>query len=91
MKTTTNPAARWKREHGIIPFDWASNSFDLNPIEQIWRIMKQALRKRRAEIHSMQDYIIAIQERWNRIPLSKINELVARMQQLLKMQPPHLR
>ena len=46
MKTTKNPAARWKQAHGILLLDWASNSPDLNPIEQIWRIIKQALRKR---------------------------------------------
>ena len=62
MRTITNPAAQWKHSHGIILMDWASNLADLNPIEQIWRIMKQALRKRRHEIHTMADYICAIQE-----------------------------
>ena len=78
-KTSTNLAARWKEAHGIILLDWASNSPDLNPIEQIWRIMKQSLRQRLHEIHSMEEYLRAIQEEWDRIPLSKVNELVSSM------------
>ena len=79
MRTTTNPAATWKHLHQIILLDWAANSPDLNPIEQIWRIIKQNLRQRRHAIHSMADYEAAIQEEWDAIPMATINELVATM------------
>ena len=79
IKTSRNSAARWKQAHGIILFDWASNSPDLNPIEQIWRIIKQNLCKRRHEIHSLSELKAAICEEWDRIPLAKINELISSM------------
>ena len=52
----------------------------MNPIEQIWRIMKQNLWKRRAELKTLAQYQGAIEEEWDAIPLSKINELVAEME-----------
>ena len=79
MKTKTNPAARWKALHGVYLLDWASNSPDLNPIEQIWRIIKQNLRKRCAEISTIAELKAAIQEEWDGISLSKINELISTM------------
>jgi transposase len=53
----------------------------MNPIEQIWRTMKQDLRKRRADIKTLAQYHRAIQEEWDAIPLSKINELVEEMEE----------
>ena len=54
---------------------------DVNPIKQIWRIMKQNLRKRRADITTLVQYRIAIQEEWDAIPLSKFNEFIASMEE----------
>ena len=80
LKFMRNAPALWKAKHKIALLDWAFNSADMNPIEQIWRIMKQNLRKRRAEIKTLAQYHIAIQEEWDAIPLSKINELIAEME-----------
>jgi hypothetical protein len=79
LRSTTNPAYRWKMLHKIILLDWTANSLDMNPIEQIWRMIKQALRKRRAEITTMAEFKAAIQEEYDRIPLSKVIELIDTM------------
>jgi hypothetical protein len=79
LKSTTNPAYLWKKLHKIALLDWAANLPDMNPIEQIWRIVKQALRKRRAEIKTQAQFRAAIEEEYERLPLSKINELISTM------------
>ena len=80
LKSTRNRPAMWKAKHNIPLLAWASNSCGMNPIKQIWRIMKQNLRKRRAELKTLAQYQNAIQEEWDAILLSKINELVAEME-----------
>jgi hypothetical protein len=80
-KSTKNPVYLWKQLHKIKLLDWAANSPDMNPIEQIWRIIKQALRKRRAELNTQAQFLAAVEEEYERIPLSKINELISTMRQ----------
>ena len=80
LKSTRNAPAMWKALHKVPLLAWAFNSPDMNPIEQIWRIMKQNLRKRRAEITNLTQYRQAIQEEWDAILMSKINELIGEME-----------
>jgi transcriptional accessory protein Tex/SPT6 len=79
LKSTHNPVYLWKKLHKILLLDWAANSPDMNPIEQIWRIIKQALRKRRDELTTQAQFRAAVEEEYKRIPMSKINELISTM------------
>ena len=36
---------QWHRENSIKRIDWPGNSPDLNPIENLWSILKSKLRK----------------------------------------------
>jgi hypothetical protein len=84
LRSTKNAVHHWKKLHMIHSLDWAANSPDMNPIKQIWRIIKQALRKRRASITTMEQFKAAIEEEYERIPLSKINELISTMTERVK-------
>ena len=78
-KSTHNPVYLWKKLHKILLLYWAANSPDMNPIEQIWRIIKQAPRKRRDKFTTQAPFQAAVEEEYNHIPMSKINELISIM------------
>ena len=80
LKSAHNAPAIWKKKYGVSLLAWAFNSADMNSIELIWHIMKQNLRKRRAEIKTLAQYRAAIEEKWDAVSLSKINALVAEME-----------
>lgn len=55
-----------------------SNSPDLNPIETIWRTIKQRL-KSRGVIFSVEALKQAIQEEWDKITIKEINKVISTM------------
>ncbi|ERF71210.1 hypothetical protein EPUS_07893 [Endocarpon pusillum Z07020] len=55
-----------------------SNSPDLNPIETIWRIIKQRL-KSRGVIFQTETLKAAIQEEWDKITIEEINNAISTM------------
>jgi transposase len=73
-----NKCKQAKRRLGI---KWEANppeSPDLNPIETIWRTVKQRL-KNRGPIFDSSELKRAIQEEWDKITLAEINEAIATM------------
>jgi len=57
---------------------WPANSPDLNPIENIWGIMKRDVEKRRPK--NLDDLQAAIQDVWDNFPLSQVKSLCASME-----------
>ena len=70
--------------YGVQKLQFPANSRNLNPIENVWHIFKQRLRKRFSENelarpHTEDELWEAMREEWDAIPQSTIDRLVDRM------------
>jgi hypothetical protein len=55
------------------------NSPDLNPIENLWHILRTNIKKREPKPMKKQELIDALQEEWKRLDMDKINKLIESM------------
>ena len=61
------------------PLTWPANSPDLNPIENLWHVLKSNIRKRRDIPSSRNQLIAALQEEWAKIDMDIVNHLIDTM------------
>ena len=61
------------------PGTWPSNSLDLNPIENVWPILKRRVRARKDEIHSKKDLMKILVEEWENVPIEFVNNICSSM------------
>ncbi len=47
---TAKGTKSWFNDHGVTVFDWPANSPDLNPIENLWGIVKRKMRNKRPKM-----------------------------------------
>ena len=68
--------ARFKRDQMELDYidNWPANSLDLNPIENVWRILKSRVKLRRSA--NPKELRKAIEEVWKEITLEEINECI---------------
>lgn len=70
-------AKKWKTENNVKVIPWPSYSPDQNPIENVWRLMKINIGKKK--IKSVQGLKGAITKEWNRLPPELAVKLVDSM------------
>lgn len=68
---------KWLEENGIEVLDWPSSSPDLNPIENLWAIMKRKLRNEPQR--TVDGLKSKIQEIWDSITPEDCQKLVSTM------------
>ncbi len=65
---TAKGTKSWFNDHGVTVLDWPANSPDLNPIENIWGIVKRKMRDTRP--NNADDLKAAIKATWASLHLS---------------------
>jgi transposase len=78
-KVHKGKARLWRLQKGIRGFDWPPSSPDLNPIENIWRWMKNEITKLENVPTSIEDIKEVLQELWNEVDPKEWRYLTARL------------
>ena len=61
------------------PGTWPSNSPDLNPIENLWHVLRSNIRKRKHQPRNREELISALQEEWKKLDINIVNNLIDSM------------
>ncbi len=64
----------WFNDHGVTVLDWPANSPDLNPIENLWGIVKRKMRDTRP--NNADDLKATVKETWASIPPQQCHKLI---------------
>ncbi len=67
----------WFSDHGVTVLDWPANSPDLNPIENLWGIVKRKMRDTRP--NNADDLKATVKETWASIPPQQCHKLITSM------------
>lgn len=76
---TSKRVKAWGRLHGLNRMDWPAQSPDLNPIENLWRIIKLRVSARRHQIHSVEDMEQAISMEWELLKVEDYRRCIESM------------
>ncbi len=74
---TAKGTKSWFNDHGVTVLDWSANSPDLNPIENLWGIVKRKMRDTRP--NNADDLKATVKETWASIPPQQCHKLITSM------------
>jgi transposase len=61
--------------------EWPANSPDLNPIENLWMILKDAIQRRRYRLENVEQMLEEVKKEWDLISPETLEGLVESMPQ----------
>ncbi len=74
---TAKGTKSWFNDHGVTVLDWPANSPDLNPIENLWGIVRRKMRDTRP--NNADDLKATVKETWASIPPQQCHKLITSM------------
>ncbi len=74
---TAKGTKSWFDDHGVTVLDWPANSPDLNPIENLWGIVKRKMRDTRP--NNADELKATVKETWASIPPQQCHKLITSM------------
>ncbi|KAK3567366.1 hypothetical protein QTP86_019903 [Hemibagrus guttatus] len=74
---TAKSTKSWLNDHGVGVLDWPANSPDLNPIENLWGIVKRKMRNKRPK--NADELKATVTETWASIPPQQCHKLITSM------------
>jgi replicative DNA helicase len=78
-RSRDNVARRYKDINWIDTLLHPAQSPDLNPIEAVWNILKQRVRRRSSSCGSLEEFQALIIEEWEKITLDEIRTRIREM------------
>ena len=66
------------------PEIWPPNSPDLNPIENLWHILRSNVRKKNPRPMKKAEFIAAWKEEWKRLDMHQVRKLIESMPKRLQ-------
>ncbi len=74
---TAKSTKSWLNDHGVGVLDWPANSPDLNPIDNLWGIVKRKIRNKRPK--NADELKATVKETWASIPPQQCHKLITSM------------
>ncbi len=74
---TAKSTKSWLNDHGVGVLDWPANSPDLNPIKNLWGIVKRKMRNKSSK--NADELKATVKETWASIPPQQCHKLITSM------------
>jgi transposase len=76
---TAKITEEWLETKKIKTIDWPANSPDLNPIENIWKLLKDNVQKHENFPRTINELKVALKEEWDKFDINILNNIIISM------------